>query len=294
MRVSGPAILLLAAALPAHPQVTITVPEAYVPGRPPEQQVGTDYGPARVADLEQVIFAPENYQRAHVIVMGQLQPAATPEYMNLTSGTATLLLIPGHGLSVHDLRGLVGARVEVRGVVRFIRKKEFVPSPAGPVDLDLLEDPGLPALPEQSPMLPRVSITALSLTDRDSRDTHKAKTTGAMVYEILEDPAQYAGKTVKVRGQFRGRNLFGDLPAGTERTRDDWVLKDGERALWVTGKAPRGKGFSLDPAYKGDAVRWLEVAGKPEVANGIVYLRASKVILGSPPPPVEGEEAASN
>ena len=65
------------------------------------------------------------------------------------------------------------------------------------------------------------------------------------------------------------------------------MLKDGELALWVTGKAPRGKGFALDPGYKGDTVRWLEVAGKAEVADGIVYLRASKITLAARPKEVE-------
>jgi hypothetical protein len=139
-------------------------------------------------------------------------------------------------------------------------------------------------------MLPRLSITALSLDERESRDTRKAETAGAMVHEIREDPARYAGKKVTIRGQFRGRNLFGDLPAGSQRSREDWVLKDGAQALWVMGKAPRGKGFSLDLDYRGDAVRWLEVAGRAEVANGIVYLRASKVALASPPA-LEAEEA---
>ena len=258
---------------------------------PAQPQGDREYGPARVVDLDQVVFAPETYQRSHVIVVGNLDMLVANSYWTLTQGTARVLLIPGHGMAADDLNPMMGARVEVRGIVRFIRVKESV---AG-VDLDLIEDPGLPPLPGPSAMLPRVSLTILGIGDRDSRDGGRPKKAAlTMAYEILENPAEYAGKTVRIRGQFRGRNLFGDLPAGTERSRDDWVLKDGDRALWVTGKAPRGKGFSLDPAYKGDGVRWLLVAGKPEVANGIVYLRASKVILGSPPPPVEDEEAASN
>jgi hypothetical protein len=61
------------------------------------------------------------------------------------------------------------------------------------------------------------------------------------------------------------------------------VLKEGDAAVWVTGKAPKGKGWSLDPAYKGDTVRWLAVEGKVEVVNGVAYLRASKVILARDP-----------
>lgn len=266
-------------------------PLAQAPYTGPAQPQGDrEYGPPRVVDLDQVVFAPETYQRSHVIVVGNLDMLTANTYWTLTQGTARVLLIPGHGTAADDLNPLMGSRVEVRGVVRYIRAKQYVQG----VDLDLIEDPGLPPLPAPSSMLPRVSITILAMGDRESGDRGRPKKAAeTMAYEILENPAEYAGKTVRIRGQFRGRNLFGDLPAGTERGRDDWVLKDGDRALWVTGKPPRGKGFALDPAYKGDTVRWLEVAGKPEVANGIVYLRASKVILASPPPPVEDEEAAS-
>jgi hypothetical protein len=287
MRVGLPTLLLVAAALPVRSQVTVTMPDPYAPGRPPGQQPPADYGPSRVVELDHLVFAPESYQRSNVIVQGRLAPAVTPEYLNLTEGgSATVLLIPGHGIAVAELQRLLGARVEVQGIVRLLRKKVYVRG----VDLDLIEDPGLPVLPEASSMLPRLSITALSLDERESRDTRKAETAGAMVHEIREDPARYAGKKVTIRGQFRGRNLFGDLPAGSQRSREDWVLKDGAQALWVMGKAPRGKGFSLDLDYRGDAVRWLEVAGRAEVANGIVYLRASKVALASPPA-LEAEEA---
>ena len=168
-------------------------------------------------------------------------------------------------------------RVEIRGIVRRIRKKEYIHG----VDADLVEDPTLPVLPEPSYELPRLSITVLAASDRGDRATAKAAPAGALTRDILANPAQHLGKTVRIFGQFRGSNLFGDLPTTSRRERDDWVLKDGDIALWVTGKAPRGKGFSLDPAYKGDTVRWLEVAGKPEVVGGIVYLRASKIVLSA-------------
>ena len=61
------------------------------------------------------------------------------------------------------------------------------------------------------------------------------------------------------------------------------MLKDGDTAVWITGKDPRGKGWALDPAYQGDTQRFVAVEGKPEVVNGIVYLRASKVSLAAAP-----------
>jgi hypothetical protein len=150
--------------------------------------------------------------------------------------------------------------------------------------VDLLENPTLPVLPAPDFSLPRNSITVLAVADRSSHDTsRKPGLHGPSARDLVEDPQAYAGKKVRLVGQFRGRNLFTDLPAGSERQRSDWVLKDAEAAFWVTGKAPRGKGWALDPDYRGDAVRFLAVEGKPEVVNGVLYLRASKVELAKDP-----------
>jgi hypothetical protein len=164
--------------------------------------------------------------------------------------------------------------------MRRIRQKESVRG----VDRDLIEDPGLPVLPGIDSRLPRNSITVLGVLDRgESLRRTSASPASVIVQEILEDPAEHAGKKVRLVGQFRGRNLFGDLPAASQRSRDDWVLKDGDTALWITGKEARGKGWALDPAYKGDTARFVAVEGKPEVVNGMVYLRASKVTLATKP-----------
>jgi hypothetical protein len=88
---------------------------------------------------------------------------------------------------------------------------------------------------------------------------------------------------VTVIGAFGGRNLFGDLPKGSQRTPNDWVLKQGTNAVWVTGKPPQGKGWRLDPDYRGDTAKWLQVTGRVEAANGVTYLRASSVALASAP-----------
>jgi hypothetical protein len=68
------------------------------------------------------------------------------------------------------------------------------------------------------------------------------------------------------------------------------VLQDGDAALWVTGRAPRGKGWSLDPRHVGDTRRWLEVVGRLEPCGGAHCLRARRVRLAEPP----GEERAAN
>jgi hypothetical protein len=93
------------------------------------------------------------------------------------------------------------------------------------------------------------------------------------------------GKTVRVVGKFRGRNLFGDLPARSERDSSDWVIKDDVYAVWVTGKRPKGSGWELDLGLKRDTNKWIEVVGRPETIGNVTYLRALSVVLGAPPRP---------
>jgi hypothetical protein len=97
--------------------------------------------------------------------------------------------------------------------------------------------------------------------------------------ELLSNPEALQGRRVRVVGQFRGRNLYGDLPAPAFRHRLDWVLKDDRAAVWVTGRPPRGRDFKLDPNVTDDVRSWLEVVGRPVLRDGQVVLRAEKVAL---------------
>ena len=270
---------LVATAARSGPQeVRITVPTPYVPGQEGRQVLRLRTAPR--CRPRRIDAHPESYQRAHVIVVGKLQPLALGKGMTLQDGGANILVIPGHEVTDSELSPLIGGRVEIRGIMRRIRQKESVRG----VDRDLIEDPGLPVLPGIDSRLPRNSITVLGILDRgESLRRTSASPASVIVQEILEDPAEHAGKKVRLVGQFRGRNLFGDLPAASQRSRDDWVLKDGDTALWITGKEARGKGWALDPAYQGDTARFVAVEGKPEVVNGMVYLRASKVTLAAKP-----------
>jgi len=97
--------------------------------------------------------------------------------------------------------------------------------------------------------------------------------------ELIANPDVAKGRRVRVVGQFRGRNLYGDLPAPSFRDRLDWVLKDDRSAVWVTGRPPRGRDFKLDPNVQDDARTWLEVVGHAVVRDGQVVVRAEKVAL---------------
>ena len=84
---------------------------------------------------------------------------------------------------------------------------------------------------------------------------------------------------VAVIGQFRGSNLFGDVPPRTRLGRrvDDWILRDGTSSIWVTGRRPEGDGWSLDLWNMRDTSTWLRVSGRVVQDDGNYYLIASEV-----------------
>ncbi|PYQ19308.1 MAG: hypothetical protein DMF79_12885 [Acidobacteria bacterium] len=103
--------------------------------------------------------------------------------------------------------------------------------------------------------------------------------------ELLSRPGKYDNKVVHVVGKFRGQNLYGDLPARSQRNSGDWVIKDDLYAVWVNGRKPRGDGWALDPKLKRDTGKWLDVVGRPTTIAGVTYLQALQVSLGSAPKP---------
>jgi hypothetical protein len=270
--------VLLAAALPV-PQV---VDQIHPPSPGPHSLRGM-YGEARRVELDEIAHNPENYQRKNVATRGFLEPLQGREYWSLSMGISRVLLVPGEGSFTGELEGFVGRRVEVTGIVRLLKNCDNEP-PCRIGPCTLCEDPELPPLPNPRTDWPRVSITILSLSELPDTGAERRDQVGSGLEDIFADPAAAVGREVRVVGQFRGRNLFGDLPADSQRDPDDWVLKQGERAVWVTGKKPRGKGWSLDPRLESDSRWWLEVEGSVEVAGGVVYIRAQRVNLAKPAP----------
>ncbi len=88
-------------------------------------------------------------------------------------------------------------------------------------------------------------------------------------------PAVFAGQTVTVRGRFRGRNLFGDMPAWPRQSEWDFVLQSADAAIWILGRRPRGEGFDLSTTNRAHTGRWLEVTGRVEVRDDLPVLIAT-------------------
>lgn len=114
---------------------------------------------------------------------------------------------------------------------------------------------------------------------------------------LVANPGRHDGQRVRIVGQFRGGNLYGDLPARSKLASGDWVLKDEVFAVWVTGRKPRGSGFDLDAGLKRDTGKWLDVSGRVSTRAGVTYIQADTVALttapsasagaAAPPPPPE-------
>lgn len=100
------------------------------------------------------------------------------------------------------------------------------------------------------------------------------------VRSLALDPQRYVDQRVTVAGQFRGRNLYGDLPqapAAAQQTRGAFVLRTADAAIWALGRRPRGRGFQLNPTSRLDTQRWLEVSGTVREARGLVWVEVQEV-----------------
>jgi len=102
------------------------------------------------------------------------------------------------------------------------------------------------------------------------------------VRQIALDPSSYVGQKVKVTGQFRGRNLYGDVPQGPGLSQWDFVLRAADAAVWVTGLRPRGKGFNLDTSARVDTGTWLEISGVLREGKGLVWIEGQQIALTKP------------
>jgi hypothetical protein len=227
---------------------------------------------------------PEHYQGRNVVTRGYLDMLPGERWL-LSDGGAQLLLIPVVELSEAGLRGQLGHRIEVTGIVRVLSDHQgsCCPRCQPPIPQSVCDDPDLPVLPDRLPEWPHGSITATGIGDIENYRARESRRSTSTIGDALARPPEAAGKSVRIVGRFRGANLFGDLPADTRRAAGDWVLQDGEHAIWVTGRPPKGKGFDLDPGNKMDTSRWLEVEGKLEAAGNVAYLKASRVQLVARP-----------
>jgi len=96
-------------------------------------------------------------------------------------------------------------------------------------------------------------------------------------------PWRFDGQQVSIVGEFRGRNLFGDLPSAPGKSRWDFVLRMVDSAVWVTDLRPRGRGFDLSVDARVDTGRWLQITGTVSQERGLVRLTGTTIATTTPP-----------
>ncbi len=246
-------LCLVAAAAPAWPQTE---------GRPPSRYESL-YGEPVDVSLDDLIQQTDSYVGRAVRTTGRL------EFSIHSRGRQLVLRAPFGGeawiFPVQDIefefeqasRAWLGKEVQVTGVVGR-------------------------SLQEGQPV---VSIQFWSYLGPPEEVKGPIKATDLTIEKLLTSPGKYDGKTIRVVGKFRGRNLYGDLSTRSQRSSSDWVIKDDLYAVWITGKKPKGSGWELDPSLKRDTGKWIEVLGRPETAGGVTYLRAVQIALTTPPTP---------
>jgi hypothetical protein len=117
---------------------------------------------------------------------------------------------------------------------------------------------------------------------------------------VAMEPSRFENQKVSIVGQFRGRNLFGDLPESPVQNRYSFVLRSNDAAIWVMGLQPKGRDFNFDPSRRLDSGRWVKVGGTVKTAKGLTWLEGASIELTAepqhtteveidlpPPPPVE-------
>jgi hypothetical protein len=119
----------------------------------------------------------------------------------------------------------------------------------------------------------------------DEKPVARDEAVDTTLEDLLTKPGRLDGKAVRVRGVFRGHNLFGDLPSASRRRSADWVIKDDVFAVWVSGKKPNGPGWKFDAGLRRDTGKWLEIVGRPRTIRGVVTIEAAAVTLSAPPTP---------
>jgi hypothetical protein len=221
------------------------------------------YGQVIEVSLDDLLQMPESYVDKAVRTHGELDMAPTSTRLTyVLRGTfgGRLYLYPTAEAGVdweHNARQWAGKEVEVTGAVGMGKDE------AGQ------------------------TITYLLLWGYLGPPEEKAGRRPASAQVTLEDlvtkAESFDGKMVTVRGQFRGGNLFGDLPSASRQRTSDWVIKEDLFAAWVTGKKAKGPGWTLDPGLKRDSGKWLQVTGRVLVRRGIVTIQATDVVLSKAP-----------
>jgi Bacterial Ig-like domain len=242
------------------------------------------YGPAVDVPLDEIASGrADAYRNRAVRTHGTLNLyGASRNVYEMRDGGAAIIALPTREIQESQVMALLGRDVEVVGIVREGGESVFGDEP---------NDPMFPPVPSLGPTAPRYSVTFWTMSDITELDaSRKRHSIEVSLESLVRRPGERDGQTVRVVGKFRGRNLYGDLPSHSQRSRSDWVIKDDLFAVWVTGKKPKGSGWELDAGLKRDTGKWIEVVGRPLTRGGITTIQAASVDLTTAPTPTADAE----
>lgn len=257
----GPLRIAVALALVASVAAAAQQVEMGAPMNQYEMRYGT---PVHVS-ITDLVQSPDSYVDRAVRTHGRLNLESLNNYTLQDGFGSRVLVVPVNEIAAGweaEARTLFGQDVEVTGV--FLRTGVSTGGVASTTG---------------------GAIRFWSFLGGEPTKENLAKAEAMSLETLSTRPGRYDGRLVRVVGQFRGRNLFGDLPTRSQSARSDWVLKDELFAVWITGKKPKGDGFVLDPSLKRDTGKWLEVTGRVETRRGATYVLAQSVVLTTEPRP---------
>jgi hypothetical protein len=229
------------------------------------------YGDPIDVSLEDLIQMPEPYYERAVRTSGSLDMLMTTgeRIWALRSFTGRVLLVPMrevYGRFEDEASRWIGRDIEITGLVQ--RGQD----------------------PERNTPIAVLYFWSF-YGPEEEKPKDRAPSEEVALEDLLRRPGQWDGRKVSVVGQFRGANLFGDLPSASRRKSSDWVIKNDVFAVWVTGKKPEGKGWKLDAKLRRDTGKWIAVEGRVRTYRGVVYISADEVALTKAPSPTAKAEA---
>jgi hypothetical protein len=235
----------------------------------------------RLTTVDSIRQYPGYYHLQNVLLRGEFAESGGRILLKSDENELTVQLAPGVNTQTGE--------VEARGQVIDVGRLEPGDPRVGPLegrDADRWPRPGEELILRLSAVAPAPAPTGI-----------------ITVRALALEPWRFVGKSVTVVGNFRGRNLFGDLPGAPNQGPHDFVIRATDGAVWVTGQRPRGRGFDLDVDRRIDSNRWLEVTGTVVVERGLVRIAVTRLAAATatseapdiaeaatpvlPPPPLE-------
>jgi hypothetical protein len=216
--------------------------------------------PRRLATIGSLRQFPGFFHLQNILLRGEFKEDNGKILLDSEDGNIRTILDPGARTT--------SGPVEVRGQL---------------VDVGRL-DPGDPRAPDaETRDASRWPRPGEELFVRVTSVTAAAASSAPSMRALALEPWKYVGQKITVTGNFRGRNLFGDLPGTPGKSRYDFVIRGAEGAAWVTGVQPKGRGFDLDIDRRFDSDKWLQVTGIVAYERGLVRIDATELAAAAAP-----------